>query len=176
VSSAFLSSGRYGAGYLWMFNQSMPRNQGWVLEGEATACQRVYRSDNERLGRTLIRSAPSLLPLFVAAAKPLRRALIIAELGRTVDEDACEPRRSSGSQSSCCMRSMPSRETAGLPGKRRDCFQFRIFCLVTCLCLVCSRNEQTRDRGDVALRGGKTRSEASVSECAHKRSNYAQIC
>jgi hypothetical protein len=32
------------------------------------------------------------------------------------------------------MRFTPSCETRGLEGKRRDCFQFRIFCLVTCRC------------------------------------------
>ena len=34
VSSGFRSSGRYGAVYLWMFSQSIPRNHGWACAEE----------------------------------------------------------------------------------------------------------------------------------------------
>lgn len=64
--------------------------------------------------------------------KPLRRACTIMEFGLLTEDDACDPRRSSGSQSNCSIRLTPSCDTLGRDGKRRDCFQFRIFCLVTC--------------------------------------------
>ena len=82
---------------------------------------------------TLIRCAPSTLPAApVIEMKPLLLACTIIEFGLLTDDDACEPRRSSGSHRSCSIRLTPSWETRGREGKRRDCFQFRIFCRVTC--------------------------------------------
>ena len=81
---------------------------------------------------TLITSAPS--PPRVApedVTRALRLACTIMEFGRTTELEACEPKRSSGSQSSCCIRSTASCDTRGSAGKRKDCFQFKIFCRVT---------------------------------------------
>jgi len=80
-----------------------------------------------------MRSAPSMLPAPVLAVgmKALRLAWTIIESGRETEEVACEPRRSSGSHNSCCMRFTPSYVTRGFEGNLRDCFQLRIFCRVT---------------------------------------------
>lgn len=84
---------------------------------------------------TLMRSAPSTLPLLLAIGmNALRRACTIIESGRDTDAVDCEPSRSSGSQRSCCMRFTPSWDTRGLDGNRSDCFQFKIFCRVTWRC------------------------------------------
>jgi len=56
------------------------------------------------------------------------------EFGRETEDDVCEPSRSSGSHKSCCIRLTPSCETRGREGNLSDCFQFKIFCRVTCLC------------------------------------------
>jgi hypothetical protein len=80
----------------------------------------------------LITSAPS--PTRVApegVMRALRLACTIMEFGRTTELEACEPKRSSDSHSNCCIRSMASCDTRGSAGKRKDCFQFKIFCRVT---------------------------------------------
>ena len=64
--------------------------------------------------------------------KPLRRACMIMEFGLLTEDEACDPRRSSGSHRSCSIKFTPSCETLGREGKRSDCFQFKIFCLLTC--------------------------------------------
>ena len=85
---------------------------------------------------TLICSAPSTLGPVVKAADPypLILACVTIEFGRDTDEDDWDPRRSSGSQRSCCMRFTPSCDTWGVAGKRSDLRQFRIICRVTCRC------------------------------------------
>jgi hypothetical protein len=80
---------------------------------------------------TLITSAPSTVRVAPdGVMKPLRLACTIIEFGRTTELEVCEPNRSSGSQSSCCMRSTASCDARGNDGKRKVCFQFKIFCLV----------------------------------------------
>jgi hypothetical protein len=84
---------------------------------------------------TLMRSAPSTFPIVLGSGiKPLRRAFATIESGRDTEADDCEPRRSSGSQRSCSIRLTPSWDTRGRDGKRRDCFQFKIFWRVTWRC------------------------------------------
>jgi hypothetical protein len=58
---------------------------------------------------------------------PLRRFCIINESGRVVEDAVCDPIRSSGSQRSCCIKFIPSRETRGLGGNLRFSCHFRIF-------------------------------------------------
>ena len=80
---------------------------------------------------TLINSTPStewVVPDGVM--KALRLACTIIEFGRTTELEACEPKRSSGSHSSCCIRSTASCDTRGSVGKRKVCFQFKILCRV----------------------------------------------
>jgi hypothetical protein len=79
---------------------------------------------------TLITSTPSKVRVAPDGVKALRLACTIIEFGRTTELEVCEPKRSSGSQSSCCIRSTASCDTRGNEGKRKDCFQFRIFCRV----------------------------------------------
>jgi hypothetical protein len=80
---------------------------------------------------TLITSAPSTVRVAPdGVMKPLRLACTIIEFGRTTELEVCEPKRSSGSQSSCCIRSTASCDTRGNDGKRKVCFQFKIFCRV----------------------------------------------
>ena len=80
----------------------------------------------------LITSAPSPPPVAPeSVVKVLRLACTIIEFGRETELEVCEPKRSSGSQRSCCIRSTASCDTCGSAGKRRDCFQFKIFCRVT---------------------------------------------
>ena len=109
-----------------------PTKEGVCLQN----CVRRVRNKDEppffRARLALITSAPS--PPRVApedVTRALRLACTIMEFGRTTELEACEPKRSSGSQSSCCIRSTASCDTQGSAGKRKDCFQFKIFCRVT---------------------------------------------
>jgi hypothetical protein len=80
---------------------------------------------------TLITSAPSKVRVAPdGVMKALRLACTIIEFGRTTELEVCELKRSSGSQSSCCIRSTASCDTRGNDEKRKVCFQFRIFCRV----------------------------------------------
>ena len=130
VSSGFFSSGWYGAGYLWIFSQSIPLNQGCILsKGIQSSCSqvRVFRN-------TLIMCAPSTLSLCpIGGINPLLLDCTRSELGRDTEVVAWEPSLSSGSHSNCRIRLMPSWDTRGFGGNLRDCFQLRIFCRVTCL-------------------------------------------
>lgn len=96
------------------------------------SCQSIVKQRFQSWPYTLIRCAPSTLPMApVIEMKPLLLACNIIEFGLLTDDGACEPRRSSGSHKSCSIRLTPSWDTRGREGKRRDCFQFRIFCRVT---------------------------------------------
>ena len=95
-------------------------------------CVRRTRNQNESPQLALITSAPSPPPVTPeGVVKALRLACTIIEFGRATELEVCEPKRSSGSQRSCCIRSTASCDTCGSAGKRRDCFQFKIFCRVT---------------------------------------------
>lgn len=64
----------------------------------------MKRARTQRV-QTLIRCAPSTLPMVPCGVmKPLRLACTIMELGLLTEDDACDPRRSSGSQRSCSIR------------------------------------------------------------------------
>jgi len=109
-----------------------PTKEGVCLQ---ICVRRVGNKDEAPFFRArlaLINSAPS--PPRVApedVMRALRLACMIMEFGRTTELEACEPKRSSGSQSSCCIRSTASCDTRGSAGTRKDCFQFKIFCRVT---------------------------------------------
>lgn len=91
----------------------------------------LERSPRTRL--TLIKAAPSSLRVAPESlVKALCLACTIIELGRATELGVCEPKRFSGSQSNCSIRSTASCDMCGSAGKRKDCFQFKIFCRVTC--------------------------------------------
>ena len=109
----------------------MPLKNGWDYTTHVLVVQQVSLVCNEQL-LTLMRSAPSLLTLLLEEdTKLLRRDWMIIEFGLDTEAEDWEPKRSSGSQSNSCIKLMASWDTDGREGKRRDCFQFRIFCRVT---------------------------------------------
>jgi hypothetical protein len=118
---------------------------------------------------TLINSAPSILPappgITDVGINALRLACTIIESGRDTEAVDCEPKRSSGSQRSCCMRFTPSWDTRGCEGNRRDCLQFRIFCLVTW------RWARNRDTSGESEKGQWGKQNHATSQTLHNASS-----